>query len=305
MKGLLGPLIGAGASMILGGAKEKKARKALKAGQTESLRRLDQAGTEASALTERASSYLDPSRVLSGGFEGGGLSGQYIGDTFKLLATPERTAGIVSLQDALRSGAGQVAGLREQVKPGFGALTQSIRDSFAATRSRTIGSLRDQLARRRMLGSSFGADAISRAEVELGQQEGSALATAKLQELDADFQMLQQENQLRVTASEVAFNDMVAQGNLAAELGSQAKGIMANLASMQAQLFSQLAAQKVGIAGAASNVLTGTATQLAQGYQHQAEGIGKAIGAVTGGMDFGETGKAIGAGGAGGGGGGV
>lgn len=83
-----------------------------------------------------------------------------------------------------------------RVTPGFGAITdarvKSVRDAATVAR----GNLRDQLARRRVLGSSFGEDAISRQEAEFAKVEAEERAKSFLEELDMRTRILDQRTKL-------------------------------------------------------------------------------------------------------------
>lgn len=78
------------------------------------------------------------------------------------------------------------------VRPGFGRLTEARLQQIENARSRAVGNLRENLARRRVLGSSFGRDALARTESEFAQQSERAAAQGFLQELDATNRLIQQ-----------------------------------------------------------------------------------------------------------------
>lgn len=107
-----------------------------------------------------------------------------------------RTAGVQSTLDEVRQlgarRAGEIRSLAGEVRPGFGRLTEARTEALGANRRRTIGNLREQLQRRRVLGSSFGADTISRAESEFAMQEDQIRAESFLQEIETQNQLLNQ-----------------------------------------------------------------------------------------------------------------
>jgi hypothetical protein len=104
--------------------------------------------------------------------------------------------GFAETQSAFPNLLAALRGLREEVRPGFGALTQAGVQAIENNRIRTIGDLKDMLARRKLLGSSFAADTITRANAESAQQEAEFRAQAKLQELDAFNKLLSNESNL-------------------------------------------------------------------------------------------------------------
>lgn len=151
--------------------------------------------------------------------------------TFPQRAFDERFPRILADIDAAR-------GL---FRPGFSQLRQSRLAQVSNARDRAIGNLRENLRRRRVLGSSFAEDAIIRAEREFGQAAAATEAQSFLEELEATQQLIGLEsNQL--------FNAL---NRELAELG-----VVANFATSTADLFSrnaqfeaQLAAQEAASRG--------------------------------------------------------
>lgn len=138
--------------------------------------------------------------------------------------------------------ANQLGRLRQEVRPGFSALRDAQLSAFNNTRTRTVGDLRDQLARRRVLGSSFANDTLSRAESEFAVQEADIRARTFLQELDATQQLITQETQLRLGAVEQQIAALGLEANLGAQLISGVQSNATALAQTSAQLASQNAA---------------------------------------------------------------
>jgi hypothetical protein len=85
--------------------------------------------------------------------------------------------------------------LRSEVRPGFGRFTDAAVRSIRNARRSALGDIRDQLARRRVLGSSFGQDAVARASAEFGLAEDKARAGALLNEIATSSQLLEKESQ--------------------------------------------------------------------------------------------------------------
>lgn len=111
-----------------------------------------------------------------------------------LLATSEElrgpTRGLATQAQSLRGQAEERFGsLIDQVRPGFGRLTESTRDTFSRRSAEAVGNLRESLARRRVLGSSFANDAEARTRLEFAAEEERALSEATINELalTADF----------------------------------------------------------------------------------------------------------------------
>jgi len=99
---------------------------------------------------------------------------------------------IPGIQGFFQQGLEATQGLLGQVEPGFGALTEArvneILNRGAASRS----NLRSNLARRRVLGSSFAEDVLGRFDQQLAQDVGQAKAVSFLEELDATNQLINQ-----------------------------------------------------------------------------------------------------------------
>jgi len=131
--------------------------------------------------------------------------------------------------------AGQQLGeLREQVAPGFGRLTEAGSAAIQAQRRRAISNLRENLGRRRVLGSSFGEDALARAEAEFGKQEAEFRSQAALQEIEASRVLSQQQFQTSIQGAQSIINQANFETGLAANLSNQISSTMAGLAQAEA-----------------------------------------------------------------------
>ena len=80
----------------------------------------------------------------------------------------------------------------EGLKPGFGQVTDARVNTIQNAGKRAESDLRGNLARRRVLGSSFANDDISRTRAEFAQQEANARAQSYLEELDAQTRLIGQ-----------------------------------------------------------------------------------------------------------------
>ena len=156
--------------------------------------------------------------------------------------------------------AGQALGdLRSQVTPGFGRLTEAGSAAIQSQRRRAVSNLRENLGRRRVLGSSFGADALSRAEAEFGQQEAQFRAQAGLQELEASRVLAQQQFETSIKGAETIINQANFETGLAAQLSNNLNSTMAGLAKAEAGIRADKAAS---IGALATAGLTGLGTAL-------------------------------------------
>lgn len=109
----------------------------------------------------------------------------------------QRGAGATSAIDNIiattEARAGEFRGLREQVRPGFGRLTEARVNTIRDAGKRRVGSLRAELSKRRVLGSRFAEDQITSTELDFAREEETARAEAFLQELGVTAELINQE----------------------------------------------------------------------------------------------------------------
>ncbi len=115
-------------------------------------------------------------------------------------------------------------GIRSEVKPGFGRFTEAALTAAANARSRAKGDIKDQIARRRLLGSSFGADTLVRSEKEFAQLENQFTSAATLQEIATTASLIGQEFQTLISQINVELEGLKVASNFSASLlaGAQA-----------------------------------------------------------------------------------
>lgn len=174
-------------------------------------------------------------------FNAGGLIGRQTASGFNVTPTAARQNLVLGQRRAFGAAANQVGGLLGRVRPGFGNLTEARVNAIQDARRRTIGDLRENLARRRVLGSSFAQDAETRAMAEFARLEEQARAQSFLEELDLTSRLLDRQTELNVAN----FQAGLAELNLEAETG-------ANMAAGGAQVLS-------GLAQAQGNILADAA----------------------------------------------
>lgn len=136
-----------------------------------------------------------------------------------------RTLNTRLMQNALRNEIKSLDLARGQVTPGFGALTKARLAEIESGRTRTVGNLSENLAQRRVLGSSFGQDAIARAQAEYDKQAGEARAKSVLEE----FALTQELNQRKYQRARNVYETALGELNLQADFGikTQQAGIQA------------------------------------------------------------------------------
>ncbi|HKZ39862.1 MAG TPA: hypothetical protein VJ044_02815 [Candidatus Hodarchaeales archaeon] len=200
------------------------------------------------------------------GFIGGGISALPQNGNISVTSTPERQGLVTNIANQFSGLGTELRGLLPEVTPGFGRLSKSIGDVFLSAkeslsgrRREAVGNLAENLASRRIGGTSFGMDALSRATAEfekeeraLTAQEAEAQAKTFLQELDMKVNLMNQSTQ----ASIQSFNTFLSELNLQADIGAKlsqgmTEALLKNNA-IQAQLAENETGRFAGFLGAVS-----------------------------------------------------
>lgn len=163
--------------------------------------------------------------------------------------TPEQTAFDTRFPRIL----GDIDTLRGQADPATGLVRSALLSRVANDRSRAIGNLRNNLAQRRVLGSSFGEFAQTAAERDFAQQDVEAELQALLTGFDLYSRALQSETETLVTGINRDLQEFGAAAGLApqtSQLLFQNAQFQEQLASQEALGFGQLIGNLVGLGGA-------------------------------------------------------
>lgn len=183
------------------------------------------------------------------------------------------------LSETFGSQADELAGLQSLVEPGFSDLRQSGLNQIEDRARRATGNLRENLSRRRVLGSSFGQDALSRLESEFAREEADFTARSLLQELDATRQLIGDKTAARAQQFQTRLNEL----NLQAEIASNLASGATNALSANARTQAQLAAKEAQGRGSFFGNLIGTAAPIVGGLFGGPAGA--AAGSTVGGID--------------------
>lgn len=178
------------------------------------------------------------------GINAGGLSSSMNGDNLSITPSAERLGLVGGISNAYGNEADALAGLRGRVQPGFSDLRTARLQQIEDARNAAIGNLRENMARRRVLGSSFGQDSLARADLEFGRAKEQTAAESFLQELDATNQLLQQEFQARRGQFETGLNDLNLQADVATKLAAGATQQLGANARFEAELAAKEQAAK-------------------------------------------------------------
>lgn len=210
------------------------------------------------------------------GVKGGGLDINFRqkGAIFDITSTPERQGLVGGIRDVLSEQAGEVGDLREEVRPGFGRLTEARVGAIDRARRRSIGNLRENLARRRVLGSSFGQDALTRANREFAQEEERARAQSFLEELQLQNELLTQQFDLRRQSFQTALDELNLQADFATRLAGGGASAISQNQAVQQQIQAEQRSQVGQFLGAGAGMVLGPGL----------EAIGSEVGNFVGGL---------------------
>lgn len=181
------------------------------------------------------------------GINAGGLKSTFANNSISINASPERSGLVGSISDKFLEQAGLTAGLRAKVAPGFSDLRAVRLAEIENARKASISNLRDNLARRRVMGSSFGEDAIARQELEFGQAKEKVAAESFLQEIEMTNQFINQEFEQTRSAFSTKLGELNIHADLAANLGAQATDVLKASAQLRAQIAMQSAATNASL----------------------------------------------------------
>lgn len=188
-----------------------------------------------------------------------GFDASFSGGGVRLDRNPAVQSALDNVNRAVAEKLTGIRGLRMDVSPGFGRLTDAQKSAFELARQRiedakrsSVSTLRDNLARRGVLGSSFGQDSINRTGMEfdrqiaeLGASEGEALSRSFLQELELTKGFLDEEFTTAMQGVNAALGQLNLEGEMAINIANRTQSALAS----NAQLTAQIAAENAKGAG--------------------------------------------------------
>lgn len=170
------------------------------------------------------------------GASGGGLDTKFKGGKYTTTADPTRTAAVAGVTDTYSDLGDLTGGLRGQVTPGYNALLDTQLSDINDQAHKAIGDLRTNLQSRRILGSSFGNDTLSRANAEVAKTRADVTARNFLQSLDANNKLLQQQYDAYTKAATTGLNELNLEAGVANGLIGGANQVLAQNAQVNAKL---------------------------------------------------------------------
>lgn len=208
-------------------------------------------------------------------FTTGGLSGTSKDGTFSITRSNQLQETLGGLQSALSDRAQKFANLRKGITDIGTGLKATGAQAIRNQGRRAIGDLRENLARRRVAGSSFAQDAIARGEAEFARQEAEFGAQTDFQVLQAEAELLNQETQAGIESFQTALNQFNLEGQLAASVSSNLSSIAAQNAQMIGQINAEYAAARANIVGTAAGTAGALAVLSDKRLKKDAEVIGQ------------------------------
>lgn len=206
-------------------------------------------------------------RQLTGGITSGGLKSDFIGSpknrNISVTSSPQRQGLVNNIASLFGAQAGELGRLRGELTPGFGALTRARRTQIQNAARRSTGNLTDNLARRRVLGSSFGGDQITRAGREFGQAMAEADATSFLEELNANINLLSAESDAGRAEFETLLNEMNVQAETALGILSGSQASVANAFAASDALRTQFQRDLIGFSSLGAGGVAGLGAEVA------------------------------------------
>lgn len=171
------------------------------------------------------------------GFSGGGLSAAAGNDgNINVTASPERLGLVRDVADTYGQLSDELGGIRARVAPGVSDLRAVRMAEIENARTSAIGNLRDNLARRRILGSSFGQDALVRAENEFGLAKDKVAAETFMQELGLTTDLMREQFSAKRSQFQTGLDELNLEAQIATKLSGDANTQLGANARVLAQL---------------------------------------------------------------------
>jgi hypothetical protein len=140
------------------------------------------------------------------------------------------------LQRTFGQEASAFGALGQTVAPGFSDFRRAGLADLTTQQQASRSNLQDNLAQRRIMGSSFANAQQTQQDAEFAQARDKFIAQSYLQELDASNKIIQERFQAATQQFSVGINEMNFEAGIAADLTGKITGTMSQIAQMQAEL---------------------------------------------------------------------
>lgn len=173
------------------------------------------------------------------GFNAGGINSSYGPGGYNITPTQARTDATSGLSGAYGNLGTQYGNLLSTVQPGFNDLLNSRLADVNDRATAAIGNLKQNLQSRRILGSSFGNDTLTRADLEWQKQRDAVISDNYLKSLAASSELLGKQ----YDAWTKQYSSVLDELNLEAGLGNQLTTNANTVLSANARLNAELEAK--------------------------------------------------------------
>lgn len=180
-----------------------------------------------------------PVQFTPSGFNAGGLSSTFSNNNYNVTADPSRTAAVGGLSDTFANLGNQTGDLRATVAPGFNDLLKSRLTDYGNQATAAIGNLKQNLQSRRILGSSFGQDTLTRANNTFAQGRDAITADNFQKSLEANNQLLTQQYAAYAKQFQTGLDELNLETGVASSLTGNASTLLAQNAQLTAKLSEQ------------------------------------------------------------------
>lgn len=210
---------------------------------------------------------------------GGGLvmKGGSLGGPTLVEPDENRSRLVSNIGDLYGQQGDLLGGLRSTVGPGMNDMLKARLASINDSAHSAIGNLRQNLDSRRLLGSSFGQDTLTRADAEFSRQRDAATADNFMKSLDVNQQLITQEYQARRSQFQTGLDELNLEAGVSQQFNSTANKLMADASQAQAKLDAQAAQGAGSFLGGIGQKLLGPSLSSA------GNGIASGLGSLFGG----------------------
>jgi len=158
------------------------------------------------------------------------------GKQWTLTRSPELQNTLSGLSSAYMDASNEFGGLKGLVEPGFGRLTEAGVKAIRDARRSTLGDLRKNLSRRRVLGSSFAQDDINRTTAEFQKREDEFRSQAFIQEMQMKEQLIAKQYEAAANSFLQLLNQFNFEAGMATQLASGVTAVLGANAQTAAKL---------------------------------------------------------------------
>lgn len=155
---------------------------------------------------------------------------------FQTAGTAPRQGLVDRLSGVFGDQAGQLEELLPMIAPGFSAFREAGLNEIEDRARRSIGNLRQNLADRRISGSSFGQNALAREEAEFARAEADFTSKAFLQELDNTVRLISNITNARASEVETLLDELDFRAGIGLQLASGVQSELGAGARLKARL---------------------------------------------------------------------